>query len=90
METRIVEYMLWNASWPYQGICKDLVFAYRVNETLGVMDRHALKECLHIRFITNRTMEQYNWTSTNLVDDTVMLTWHEIAKVRRLYHPTSS
>ncbi len=82
METMIVEYMLMNASWPRRGVCRDLVFAYRVNETnFGVMDRHALKECLHIRFITNRTMDAYNWTSLDLVDDTVMLTWHEIAKV---------
>ena len=87
METRIVEHMLHNASWSGAGrgsACRDLVHAYRLNTSkeMGVMDRFALKECLHIRFITNRSMDAYNWTSTRLVDDTFMLSWHGIAKVR--------
>lgn len=87
-DTILVEHMLWNASWSGNGggndLCMALVHAYRArNGTTGmtsVVDRHMLKECLHIRFITNRTIQAYNWTSV-APSDTFMLSWHGFAKV---------
>lgn len=81
-ETEKVEHMLHNASWSGAGdLCRSLVHAYRVNDTMGVMDRHHLKECLHVRLMTNNTMEAYNATLPPDLGDTFMLTWHGVARV---------
>lgn len=80
-EATLVAYMLHNASWTFDGteLCRDLVHAYRVDPAaLGVLDRHALKECLHWRLITNHTVAVYNWTEAP--GDMFTLSWHGIAQ----------
>ena len=80
-ETEKVEHMLYNASWQGAGdVCRSLVHAHRVGDPLGVMDRHYLKECLHVRLMTNNTLEAYNASFSGL-GDTFMLTWHGVARV---------
>lgn len=86
-EAILVNHMLWNASWIHAGEpCRSLVHAYRVNETMGVMDRYQLKECLHWRLITNQTITAYNWT-TVAPDDVFTLSWYGISQVRFALSP---
>lgn len=84
-ETEVVEHMLYNASWQNAGdLCRSLVYAYRVDpQSLGVVDRHFLKECLHTRLIINTTVRAYNLTNATAdLGDTFMLTWHGVGQVR--------
>lgn len=76
-----VKHMLWNASWIGSGAepCVSLVESFRRNSKAmtSVMDRHALKHCLHWRLASNATLIKY---APGYHDDMFLLSYQGMSK----------
>lgn len=85
LQEAIAQYMLWNASWAGTGeLCQALVHAYRSSSTptlSSIMDRHALKQCVHWRMAGNETIRRFNLNEST--SDTFLVSWHGVSQAMR-------